>query len=215
MIQAEEQDKRRIRTTEKPVSLNSVRLVYPLTDTESGVTRDVIVKKVVHSKIWFEKHSGTAHWSRIIPGLDIKIPWPKKEPREENDQPDDTLRIDVETKTFVPTLLRPPMPGTVIDELRNKFSIFRTRHDPEYIAAKEEEDRLKEEKKKMSEQMRTPLKEANRRERKANRAKGKGKLTPDMLEKIGRLVAQKRQLAMDAAGVSKEGAAPEPVNVAA
>jgi len=200
---------------EKPVSLNSIRLVYPLTDTESGVTRDVIVKKVVHSKIWFDKHSGTAHWSRIIPGLDIKIPWPKKEPKVEDDQPDDTLRIDVETKTFVPTLLRPPMPGTVIDELRNKFSIFRTRHDPEYIAAKEEEDRLKEEKKKMSEQMRTPLKEVNRRERKANRAKGKGKLTPDMLEKIGKFVAQKRQLAMDAAGVSKEGAVSEPVPVTA
>ncbi|TVY55913.1 54S ribosomal protein L40, mitochondrial [Lachnellula cervina] len=216
MIGPDEQDTRPIRTMEKPVSVKSVRLVYPLTDAETGITRDVIVKKVVTSGMWFDKHKGTATWSRIIPGLDIKIPWPKKESVKNKDEPDDTLRIDVETKTFVPTLLRPPMPGSVIDELRNKFSVFRTRHEPEYIAAKEEEDRLKEERKRTSKQMRTPLKEANRLERKAKKALGKGKLTEEMLEKIGELVSQKRQLAMEAAGVSKEGAvSEEPVTVTA
>jgi len=209
MIGPDEQDKRPIRTMEKPVSVKSVRLVYPLTDAESGITRDVIVKQVISSGMWFNKHTGTATWSRIIPGLGIKIPWPPRASVKEKDEPEDTLRIDVETKTFVPTLLRPPMPGAVIDELRNKFSVFRTRHEPEYIAAKEEEDRLKEEKKRTSKQMRTPLKEANRLERKAKKAMGKGKLTEDMLEKIGKLVAEKRQLAMEAAGVSKESAVPE------
>ncbi|TVY30574.1 54S ribosomal protein, mitochondrial [Lachnellula hyalina] len=209
MIGPDEQDKRPIRTMEKPVSVKSIRLVVPLTDADSGVTRDVIVKKVIAAGMWFDKHAGKASWSRVIPGLDINIPWPKKESVEYKDEPNDTLRIDVETKTFVPTLLTPPMPGTVIDELRNKFSVFRTRHDPEYIAAKEEEDRLKEEKKRTSKQMRTPLKEANRLERKAKKALGKGKLTEEMLEKIGKLVAEKRQLALEAAGVSKEGAASE------
>jgi large subunit ribosomal protein L24 len=88
--------------------------------------------------------------------------------------------------------------------LRNKYSIFRTRHDPEYIAAKMKEDEEKEEKKKLIEQMRTPLKEINRLERKMKRAKGKGKLTEEMMERIGKVIAMKRQLQLDAAGVSQE-----------
>ena len=114
----------------------------------------------------------------------------------------------MEVKNFVPTLLTPPMPGSVIDELRNKYSVFRTRHDPEYIAAKMKEDEEKEAAKKLSEQMRTPLKEVNRKERKLRKAKGKGKLTREMLEKIGQVIAKKRQIALDAAGMSKVVAAP-------
>lgn len=211
MISSEDTDKRPIRTMERPVPINTVRLVVPLTDQATGATRDVIVKKVISTKPWVDRHTGHKRWSRIIPGLNIKIPWPKTEPKIEEDQPDDTLRIDVETKTFVPSLLTPPMPGGVIDELRNKYSVFRTRHEPEYIAAKQEEDKLKEEKKKEAEKMRTPLKEVNRRERKLRKAKGKGTLTPEMLENIGKLIAQKRQATMAAVGVSKEAAAPEPV----
>ena len=45
----------------------------------------------------------------------------------------DTLRIDVDTQTWTPTLLRAPLPGTVIDELRGKYSVFRTRHDADYL----------------------------------------------------------------------------------
>jgi large subunit ribosomal protein L24 len=215
MIGTEDTDKRPIRTMEKPVPINTVRLVVPLTDEATGVTRDVIVKKVASTKPWFDRVTNHKRWTRIIPGLNIKIPWPKTEPRVEEDQSDDTLRIDVEAKTFLPYLLTPPIPGGVIDELRNKYSAFRTRHDPEYIAAKMEEDRLKEEKKKESEKMRTPLKEINRRERKLRKAKGKATLTPEMMENIGKLIAQKRQSTLAAVGVSeevpKEIAAPEPV----
>ena len=96
------------------------------------------------------------------------------------------------------------MPGSVIDELRNKYSIFRTRHDPEYIAAKMKEDEEKVKKNKLIEKMRTPLKEINRLERKMKKAKGKGKLTEDMLEKIGKVIAEKRQRQLDLAGMSKE-----------
>jgi large subunit ribosomal protein L24 len=204
MITDEDPDKRPVRSIETPVPLSSVRLVHALTDPETGVTRDVIVKKVINSKIWHDRHAGTTRWSRIIPGLNVTIPWPKKDPKEHKDFANDTLRMEVEVKSFVPTLLRPPMPSSVIDELRNKFSIFRTRHDPEYLEAKRQEDLEKEEKKKMLEEMRTPLKEINRKERKMRKAKGKGKLTPEMLERIGQVIAKKRQIAMDAAGVSKE-----------
>jgi large subunit ribosomal protein L24 len=211
MINAEDTDKRPVRTIEQPVLLNSVRLVFPLTDPETGVTRDVIVKKLVNGKMWFDRHTGKQKWSRIIPGLNIKVPWPKVDAKEHKDFPVDTLRLDVESKTFVPTLLRPPMPNSVIDELRNKYSIFRTRHDPEYIAAKIAEDQEKEAKKKLAEEMRTPLKEINRKERKLRKTKGKGKLTKEMLEKIGQVIAKKRQLALDVAGMSKVGKEPEPL----
>lgn len=211
MINAEDADQRPVRTMEQPVSLNSVRLVIPLTDPETGVTRDVIVKKLVNGKMWFDRHTGKQKWSRVIPGLNIKVPWPKVEAKEHKDFPVDTLRLDVESKTFVPTLLRPPMPSSVIDELRNKYSIFRKRHDPEYIAAKIAEDQEKEAKKKLAEEMRTPLKEINRKERKLRKAKGKGKLAKEMLEKIGQVIAKKRQIALDAAGMSKVGKEPEPL----
>jgi large subunit ribosomal protein L24 len=59
--------------------------------------------------------------------------------------------------------------------------------------------------------MRTPLKEINRKERKLRKAKGKGKLTKKMLEKIGEVIAKKRQLGLDAAGLSKVGKELEPL----
>lgn len=200
MIKENDPDKRLVRTIEKPVPLASVRLVYPLTDPETGTTRDVIIKRLKNVSMFHDRHLGKVSWSRVIPGLNIKIPWPKIEPTEHKDGPNDTPRLVVEQKTYVPSLLRPPMPGSVIDELRNKFSKFRTRHDPEYIEAKLAEEQAAEEKKKMAAQMHTPLKEINRRERKLRKAKGKGKLTGEMLERIGQVIARKRQLAIGTAG---------------
>lgn len=193
-----------VRTVEKPVPINTVRLVVPLKDNTTGLTRDVIVKKVVSS----------SRRGRKIPGLDINIPWPPKERVKAEDKPGDTLRIDVERKTFVPTLLRPPMPGSVIDELRNKYSVFRTRHEPEYIAAKDAEEKAKEDRKKSIEKMRTPLGEINRQVREQNRMKGKGSLSDEMLEKIGKMVARKRNIAVEAEEVS-ENATLEKIAVSA
>jgi large subunit ribosomal protein L24 len=184
-----------VRAMEQAVPFKSVRLVYPLKDETTGVKRDVIIKKIVNTKIWFDRVTGRAKWQRMIPGLGVIIPWPKSSPKEHKNNDCDTLRMEVETKTFVPSLLRPPMPTSVIDELRNKYSIFRTRHDEEYIAAKMAEDQQKEEKKKIMEEMRTPLKEINRRERKLRKAKGKGTLTKEMLERIGEVIARKREAA--------------------
>lgn len=211
MVDAEESDKRKIRTVETGISLASVRLVFPLKNEETGETRDVIIKRIVSGNIWADRQARTAKWSRFIDGLNIKIPWPKREPKVFEDQSSDTLRLDVEVKSFVPTLLRPPMPSSVIDELRNKFSIFRTRHDQEYIEKKMAEDCEKERREKMSKKMVSPLREANRKARKERRKLGRGKLTPEMLEKLGEHIAQKRDVSLDMAGlsISKE-VAPEP-----
>jgi large subunit ribosomal protein L24 len=195
LVQPENPDQRPIRTVEAPLDINAVRLVTPL-DNGNGETKDVIVKKLVHAN--FKTYAnGKVSWDRVIPGLDVKVPWPQREqkiPKEKEDTPSDTLRMEVDVKSYIPTLLRPPIPRSVIDELRNKYSVFRTRHEPEYIAQKEAEEQAKLEKKKTIKAMRTPLMEANRKERKLKRMKGKGKLTPDMLERIGKAIAEKRGL---------------------
>lgn len=203
MLKAEE-DKRPVRSMEQPVSLASVHLVYPLPDPTTGTIRDVIVKKLVNGPIFHDRHTGRKRWSRIIPGLNTVVPWPKLQPKEHKDHPHDTLRMDVEAKTFVPSLLKPPMPSSIIDELRNKYSIFRTRHDEDYIAAKMQEDAEAEEKKKLAEQMRTPLKEANRLMKKAKKAMGKPKLSREMLVKIGETIAQKQAASLNSMGSVRE-----------
>lgn len=98
------------------------------------------------------------------------------------------------------------MPGSVIDELRNKYSVFRTRHDPEYVEKKLEEDRQIEAKKMSIKEMDTPLKEINRKERKLRKAKGKGRLTRRMLHQIGGMIAKRRGVIMERGGMSVVGA---------
>ncbi len=170
----------------KPVPILSVRFVYPVTDPATGEKRDMIINKLVRDR------KGPGGWHRMIPGLGLRIPWPAPRPDNYKEHPDDTIRIDVDTRTFVPTLLRPPMPSSVIDELRNKFSIFRTRHDPEYVARKMEEDRLAEMRKKLVKDVRTPLHDMRLREKELKRKKGKGKLPDDMLEKLGRVISERK-----------------------
>lgn len=176
-----EVDKRPIRSMEAPVSLSAVRLIYPLAHPETKVVRDVIIKNLIaDSNI------------RYIPGLGTRIPWPAKEPEKHEDHDDDTLRMEVEAETWVPTLLRPPMPSSVIDELRNKFSVFRTRHDEEYIAKKKAEDAETQRRKSMGAMMRTPIKQLNRKERAEKKARGKPELSEDALARIGQVMAAKQ-----------------------
>ncbi|KAI9845376.1 MAG: hypothetical protein M1838_001776 [Thelocarpon superellum] len=192
---AKEDDPNRtpVQSIEAGIPLASVRLVHALTDPETGHKRDVIVKKLVRGNVWFDRHAGTQRWSRYIAGLDIKVPWPKKEAKTHKDHDVDTLRATVEASTWVPTLLRPPMPPTVIDELRNKYSKFRDRHDEDYVQRKRQEDE-EARTKKSSVAMVTPLMEAKRRERQEKKKRGKPRLTPEMLERIGEVMASARGL---------------------
>lgn len=182
-------------TQEKPIPILSVRLVHKVRDPETGVKKDMIITKLVRSHgSYSDRHTYTANWQRMVPGHDIIIPWPKKEPKTFKAEKGDTLRAEVEARTFVPTLLRPPMPSAVIDELRGKYSIFRTRHDPEYIERKMAEDREAADKKRIAKEMRTPLQEIRAKERKLRRAQGKGKLTKGMKQRIGRFIEEKKKL---------------------
>ncbi|KAI9680475.1 MAG: hypothetical protein M1817_003915 [Caeruleum heppii] len=187
---SEDPDKRPVRSIEAGIPVSSVRLVYPLPDPITGVKRDVIVKELAHTPVWIDPHLRTKRWARYIPGLNVMVPWPKKEPKKHENYDIDTLRIDVEQKTWVPTLLRPPMPMSVIDELRNKYSKFRDRHDEEYLAKKIAEDRSN--RPDMEGLMITPLQEAKRLERKEKKTKGRPQLTSEMWSRIGEIMAKNR-----------------------
>ncbi|KAI8634172.1 KOW domain-containing protein [Xylariaceae sp. FL1651] len=189
---------------ELPLPISAVRLVHPITDPSTGTTRDVIINQLVHSGLVTDRQTGKRRWTRLVPGLNISIPWPVKDEPEPVDHKADTLRIDVEEKTFVPTLLRAPMPETVIDELRGKYSRFRTRHDPEYVARIEAEAQAQRDRAKLMDSMRTPLQEFHRAERAGKKKKGKPRLTVEMLERIGEVIAKNRERTLNAAGVSAD-----------
>ncbi|KAF7533216.1 hypothetical protein G7054_g7260 [Neopestalotiopsis clavispora] len=187
---------------ELPIPISGVRLVHPIRDPNTGETKDVIINQLRHSGFSHDKVTGLSRWSRVVPGLNVTIPWPKRAAKEAVDHKIDTLRIDVEERTFVPTLLRPPMPELVLDELRNKYSRFRTRHEPEYVAAREAAEQAQKDRVHLMDSMRSPLQELHRANRESKKKKGKPRLTAEMLEQIGRVIAKNRERTLNAAGVS-------------
>ncbi|KAL1895011.1 hypothetical protein Cpir12675_003427 [Ceratocystis pirilliformis] len=192
------------------IPISAVRLVCPVVMPGSNVPRDVVVKKIVARNIRRDDVTGVTEWDRVISGLNVIVPWPEKERPDHKTHDCDTSREDVFAETFVPTLLRPPMPGQLIDELRGKYSPFRTRHEERYIAKKnaaeaERKAALAEgpNKTKTANSMLSPAEEASRARKDERRARGQPELSEDMLARIGEIMA-KNQLAMrEAAGVEK------------
>lgn len=202
------------------VPIQAVRLVHPLQDPKTRKFRDVIINELAPREIFHDKPTGRTTWRRVVPGLNVHIPWPrafKEEDRNETtkthtDHECDTLQIDVEESTFVPRLLTPGMPAEVIDELRNKYSKFRTRHEPEYIAKKEAEERAKVARRRgISVEMMTPLQELNRKIKEEKRQRPVPELTDAMLERIGQLMLRNAHRAPALNKVLKELALKAPL----
>lgn len=173
-----------------------VRLVYPLPDPETGTPKDVIIDRLEEVKLAedpdFNDDPDEKENHRKIAGSDIIIPWPETSPKPEEEEHDiDTPRITVDEITFRPYLVYPPMPTSVIDELRNKYSKFRTRHTWEFeqkVNAYAERD---EKRKNLGKTMRTPLQElADMRAR--QKAAEERELSEEQLSKIGEVMAQER-----------------------
>jgi len=129
-----------VQSVEAPIPLSNIQLVYPLPDSITGVPRDTLLTNLVKRDVYFDIYKNEKVWSRYLEPQHLRIPWPEKEEEEFVDNDADTLRFQVEQGTFMPTLLRPPMPMGVINELRNKFSKFRDRHEPMWVARMEERD---------------------------------------------------------------------------
>ncbi|EEY19159.1 KOW motif domain-containing protein [Verticillium alfalfae VaMs.102] len=155
--------------------ISAIRLVHPLTDPVTGITRDVIVRSLTAGPVKRHRATGWKAWTRYITGLNVAVPWP--EPC--------------------------PLPDTLIDELRNKYSKFRTRHEVEYVQRKEAEASEKKAGRVTAASMLTPLQEFNRQQRDARRARGQPMLTEEMLEKVGQVIARNKAVALSAAGVSE------------
>lgn len=166
---------------EAPILLSDVRLVHALPDPNTGRVRDVIVDKFTVKKL-----SPDGPSLRYIDGTNEVIPWPAKTepPSPEND--DDTVAAVRDEVTWIPELLTQPLPAGVINELRNPYSRFRTRHTPEFIAAKKAEDErvavLNDPEKN---HMKSALQELHTYRRKEKEAKGQPTLSRDMLAAIG------------------------------
>ena len=144
--------------------------------------------------------------SRTIPGskgvysdwLEIPIPDEAQEKKKKKpmvkEHESDTVRYQVEETTWTPTLLRAPMPGGVIDELRNKYSRFRTRHEANYQLMLDDRARRKAQYQDWVASgggMMTPIQEARRREREQLKAKGEPTLEKEVLERIGEVMAER------------------------
>ncbi|KAK1750023.1 hypothetical protein QBC47DRAFT_128565 [Echria macrotheca] len=173
-----------------PIPISSVRLVHPIQDPTTGTFRDVIIRELKPASIRRDRPTRDVSFKRVVPGENIEIPWPSKPEPDYVAHPVDTLRIDVDERTFVPTLLRPPMPEVVLDELRNRYSKFRTRHTEEYIAQKEAEEAEKKARSQSARSMLLPVQELNRKLRAERRALGQPVLTEEMLARIGEVMAR-------------------------
>lgn len=193
-----------------PISIDSIRLVFPLTNPETGVTRDVMIQQLKATKpnmgsenMSFDRWHYGKRWDRFVPILNTVIPWPEVQAPEHEAKAADTVREQVEQRTFYYSLLAPPMPDTLIDELRNKYSRFRTRHEQWYIAEKEAEADEKQRMHEMLQSMQTPLEEFQEKRRETRAAMGEPELSEEMLAKLGEIMAQKKAEALKQAGVSE------------
>jgi len=99
----------------------------------------------------------------------------------------------------MPTLLHCPMPAGMVDQLRNPYSRFRTRHEDWYLAKKEAEDAEKKRLREFAKEMRTPLQELSSKLKAEKKARGEPELSEEMLEKIGEMMA--KNLGLDEKGV--------------
>lgn len=198
------------RSIAMPISIDSIRLVYPLQDPETGVTRDVIIQQLKavrpdmrSENMTFDRWHHGNKWDRIVPTLNTVIPWPEVKAPEYEAQVADTVREQVEQRTFYYGLLSPPMPEQVLDELRNKYSRFRTRHEEWYLEQKEEEAQDKRRRHEMLQSMQTPVQELNAQRKQLREEAGEPELSEDMLAKLGELMAQKKAAVLEQAGVSE------------
>ncbi|KAJ5172232.1 hypothetical protein N7492_004825 [Penicillium capsulatum] len=121
-----------------PVPMDDVRLVIAMTTPGSHTTRDHIVQHAHAAGPYLERPSWSKlpRYTRYVSGIDVAIPWPSETEPEHKDGEWDTLRMHVDDATWIPSLDNAPFPSTVLDELRNKYSRFRARHDPEYVREK-------------------------------------------------------------------------------
>lgn len=186
------------------IPLSDVRLIYPLPHPETGVPRDVVIDRLVPVKRVLDKKTRKlSDGQRMIAGTNIIIPWQVEEKPEAETHEADTDLLSTEERTFRPVLLEPPMPLSVIDELRNKYSKFRTRHDWDYVRDKDLEELKAEKRKELAEKMKTPKQQMRDLKIKEGEAAREKELSNEQLAMIGQVIAaQQAKVRGTVAGLS-------------
>lgn len=193
-----------------PISIGAIRLVYPITNPETGITKDTIIRQLKaippnmqSENMSLDRWEHGYKWDRVAPGINVVIPWPEIEAPEYTTKAADTPRDQVEDRTFYYNLLSSPMPSEILDELRNKYSRFRTRHEPWYVAKKEAEAARKKGDHTLVQSMQTPLDEFHAKQRELKEARGEPQLTDEMLEKLGEIIAKTKAVSLEDAGATE------------
>lgn len=136
-----------------PIHYSNVQLVgeiphNALDPRADGPKRTVFVKRVDRGKLFFNKERKLLTWRRWIPGEGLFLPWPRAGVAERNTREHegiDTPEAALKSQTYLETLHSPPVPETVMDELRNRYSKLGwqkigtprwvARHTPEGVSA--------------------------------------------------------------------------------
>ena len=185
--------------------------MYPITNPDTGVTKDAIISELrpiapnmQSVNMTFERWEHGIKYDRLVPALNMTIPWPAATVPEVTTHEGDTARDEVDNRTFFYNLLTPPMPDQILNELRNPYSRFRTRHEAWYIEKKEAEDAAKKGRANMLKSMQTPEDELSEKRRKAKAERGEPELTDEMLAKIGEVMIKSQQGASQKASPVEE-----------
>lgn len=196
--------------TDMPLSINDVRLVHPITDPQTGITKDTIIRELKGvgadmgaESMTLDRWEYGQRWDRVVPSLNIIIPWPEVKVPTFETYDRDTRREAVEDRTFYYNLISAPMPSTVLDELRNKFSRFRTRHEGWYVAKKEHEAALKKKKADTVQSMMSPGDEMYEINKAKKAVQKEPQLSKAMLQKLGEIMIQTKAATLKDSGVSE------------
>jgi large subunit ribosomal protein L24 len=139
-----------------PIPLKDVRLVYPLTDTETNLTRDVVIRHMYFGAPYTERSpfSNLPRHTRYIrlsadPFVEpspeaeesdafIPLDWPAEKLIEQAATEADTTRITVDHETYIPTPeLHKVFPASsIIAELRDPYARHRVSHDLDFMKRK-------------------------------------------------------------------------------
>ena len=172
-------------SADSPVPIVDIRLVVPMRNDETDEVKDIIVRHLRGGEPIVEQQYGvsTPKHTRYIEGLDIEIPWPDAAPTNYKPEESDTLRLLVEQETYLPHVA-PPFEESIMDELRNPFSLARSRHKQEFIDRKLKEDAFEAWKK--SRRLLTPQAEHLEKEAKKKREARPAEVTDDLLQLVRR-----------------------------
>lgn len=122
---------------ERYIPAADLALVYPLPNPRNNnIPEDCIISLENLHAVNIRKDpfkNNQRVFDRMIRPQNIIIPWPKETEPAVRDYDGDTLRIDSEAETHYPRLTSPPMPASVLDELRNKYSKMRRRHEQGFL----------------------------------------------------------------------------------